>query len=138
MFPEIDIEMETDIEEETAVTEQPKLGRVPLYDFKNREATEDEASRQWVAFLILTKKDKFDVYKDIDFGTYIGNYIGMRGNNLGFVASEFEREIEEGCGLNPFISGIKGFAMEVDGGKATVSLTVIKADETELEVISDV
>ena len=68
MFPEIDIEMETDIEEETAVTEQPKLGRVPLYDFKNREyvvrdgkvveATEDEAIRQWVAFLILTKKDK--------------------------------------------------------------------------------
>ena len=34
MFPEIDIEMKTDIEEETAVTEQPKLGRVPLYDFK--------------------------------------------------------------------------------------------------------
>ena len=62
----------------------------------------------------------------------------MRGNNLGFVASEFEREIEEGCELNPFISGIKDFSMEVDGGKATVSLTVIKADETELEVISDV
>lgn len=148
MFPEIDIEMETDIEEEETVTEQPKLGRVPLYDFKNREyvvrdgkvveATEDEAIRQWVAFLILTKKDKFEVYEGTDFGTYIDNYIGMRGNNLGFVASEFEREIEEGCELNPFISGIKDFSMEVDGGKATVNLTVIKKDGTELEVKSDV
>lgn len=148
MFPEIYIEIETDIEEEEAVTEQPKLGRVPLYDFKNREyvvrdgkvieATEDEAIQQWVAFLILTKKDKFEVYKDTDFGTYIDNYIGMRGNNLGFVASEFKREIEEGCELNPFISEIKDFTMEVDGGKAIVNLTVIKKDGTELEVISDV
>lgn len=148
MFPEIDIEMETDIEEETTATEEPKLGRVPLYDFKNREyvvrdgkvveATEDEAIQQWVAFLILTKKDKFEVYEGTDFGTYIDNYIGMRGNNLGFVASEFEREIEEGCELNPFISGIKDFSMEVDGGKATVNLAVIKKDGTELEVKSDV
>ena len=75
MFPEIDIEMETDIEEEETVTEQPKLGRVPLYDFKNREyvvrdgkvveaykitsKAGKEISRELISF------DKYDVLNEI-------------------------------------------------------------------------
>lgn len=150
MFPEIDIDMEVEIDdEEISQDENPvTLGRVPLYDFEKRtyvvrdgkviEATEDEAIRQWVAFLILTKKDKYAVYKETDFGTYIENYIGWRGSNFGFVASELRREIEEGCEIHPLIKGIDAFELTFENGLGHVSLSVIKNDGNEVEVEMDV
>lgn len=150
MFPDIDIDMEIEIDdEEESLKETPvALGRVPLYDFDKKcyvvqdgkviEASEDESIRQWVAFLILTKKDKYAVYKDTDFGTYIENYIGWRGNNPGFVASELRREIEEGCEDHPLIKEIDNFELTFKDGLGHVSLSVVKNDGNEVEVETDV
>jgi hypothetical protein len=148
MFPELDIEMDIDIDEEDAAETAASLGMVPLYDFNNRQyvvrdgkvvmASEDEAIQQWVAFLILTKKDRFPVYNETEFGTYIENYIGLRGSNLGFVASEFRREIEEGCQANPGIDHIEDFEMTVTNGVGQVSLTVVKTSGEQVEVRADV
>lgn len=152
MFPEIDIDMEIEVDdiddEETPSEDVTALGRVPLYDFDKRsyvikdgkvvEATEDEAIRQWVAFLILTKRDKYDVYEGTDFGTYVENYIGWRGSNPGFVASELKREIKEGCEAHPLIEEIDDFKLAFENGLGHVSLTVIKKDGSEVEVSEDV
>lgn len=150
MFPEIDVDMEIEVDNEgESLEETPAaLGRVPLYDFDKKcyvvqdgkviEATEDEAIRQWVAFLILTKKDKYAVYKETDFGTYIENYIGWRGSNFGFVASEIRREIEEGCEIHPLIKEIDNFELTFENGLGHVSLSVVKNDGNEVEVEMDV
>lgn len=150
MFPEIDMDMEIEVDnEEESVEETPAaLGRVPLYDFDKKcyvvqdgkliEATEDEAIRQWVAFLILTKRDKYEVYKDTDFGTYVENYVGWRGSNPGFVASELKREIEEGCEAHPLIERIDNFELKFENGLGHVSLTIVKKNGDEVEVEMDV
>lgn len=147
MFPEIDYNMEVDAEEEERIAEEEvpvTLGSVPLYDFDKRqyvikdgkivEATQDQAIGQWVAFLILTKMGKYPVYRDTNFGTYIENYIGYRSNNIGFVSSEFKREIEEGCEMHPLIDRIEGFEMTKENGVTVASLSVVKKDGQRVEV----
>ncbi|MEG1163318.1 MAG: DUF2634 domain-containing protein [Anaerovoracaceae bacterium] len=147
MIPEIDIDMIIE-DEEDIIENMENLGRVPLYDFKKREyvirdgkiieATQDEALCQWVAFTILTKKEKFEVYKNIDFGCYIENYIGLKMQNKGFVASEIKREITEICKSHKLIENIDNFNFEVRNGIATIDFEIIKKNGEVLEVKLDV
>lgn len=145
IFPEIDYDFEA--EEEMEVEMQPTtIGRTPLFDFKKNqyvlrdgkivECTQEEAVRQWVGFLIKTTADKFAVYDDTEFGTYIENYIGYK--DPAFVASEIKREIEEKAELNRAIESIEDFDYEKDGDKLKISLTVVMTDQTEVEVETDV
>lgn len=141
MFPEDEITTDL-VETEESVT----LGRVPLYDFQNNcyvvkdgkiiEATQDEAILQWVAFLCKTAADKFDVYEDTGFGTYIENYIGYK--DIGFIESEIQREIEEKATMSRAIDYIDEFDFERDGDRLNVSMTVHKKDGTTAEVSVDV
>ena len=149
MFPEIDVEMDLEEVEDFFVpdTVSTTLGRVPLYDFKQRryvvvdgkivEATQEEAVRQWVAFLILTKMDKYKTLQGTGFGTYIENYIGLKRNNLGFVVAEIEREIKEKAELCAAISYIDGFEYEQTEGALKIWLTVHMHSGDEVEVVVD-
>lgn len=145
IFPEYDYEMEEELTEELD-EQSTSIGRTPLFDFdKGRyvikdgkvvECTQEEAIRQWVGFLIKTPADKFEVYKDTAFGTYIHNLIGWK--DTGFVASEIKRELSEKCPDNRAIEKIEGFEFSKNGGVLHISFTVIKNDNEEVEVSIDV
>lgn len=145
MFPVIDYDIEA---EETMDVEMlsTEIGRTPLFDFatgryvlkdgKIIECTQEEAVRQWVGFLVKTAAEKYAVYNDTEFGTYIENYIGYK--DLDFVAAEIERELEEKVTLNRAIDSIEDFDYNAEGDKMRVQLTVVMTDETEVEVETDV
>lgn len=145
IFPEFDYEMEEELVE--AVEEKSTtIARTPLFDFERGEyvikdgkvveCTQEEAIRQWVGFLIKTPADKFEVYKDTAFGTYIHNLIGWR--DAGFVASEIKRELTEKCPDNRAIEKIEDFEFSRNGGVMHIRFTVIMKDYTGMEVDIDV
>ena len=144
IFPEYDYAMDEEVTEEVT-SESVTIGRTPLFDFdtgqyvirdgKVVECTQEEAIRQWVGFLIKTPADRFEVYEDTEFGTYIHNLIGWK--DAGFVASEIKRELEEKCIENRAISGVKGFDVTKNGGAIHINMTVI-TNEDEVEVSVDV
>lgn len=145
IFPEYDYEMDEELVE--AVDEQSTtIARTPLFDFEKGEyvikdgkiveCTQEEAIRQWVGFLIKTPADKFEVYKDTAFGTYIHNLIGWK--DAGFVASEIKRELSEKCPDNRAISKIEDFEFSRNGGVMNIKFTAIKKDNEEVEVDIDV
>lgn len=147
MFPEIDYDFEAEEEIEEAA-ESTELGKVPLYDFENNcyalkdgkmvMCDQSEAVRQWVAFLIKTKMDKYKVYDGTEFGTYIEDYIGYKSNDIGFVMSEIEREITEKAELNRAIDYVDGFDFKKEDGLLKIYLTVYLKTGEEVEVESDV
>lgn len=145
MFPEInyDFEAEETIDVEMMST---SIGRTPLFDFEKGqyvlkdgkivECTQEEAVRQWVGFLVKTAAEKFDVYDETGFGTYIENYIGYK--DAAFVASEIKRELEEKVTMNRAISRIDDFDYSREGDKMRISLSIVMTDESEVEVETDV
>lgn len=144
IFPEYDYEMDEEVTEEVT-SESVTIGRTPLFDFdtgqyvirdgKVVECTQEEAIRQWLGFLIKTPAERFEVYEGTEFGTYIHNLIGLK--DVGFVASEIKRELEEKCIENRAISGIKNFDVTKNGGAIHINMTVI-TNEDEVEVSVDV
>lgn len=145
IFPEYDYEMDEELVE-VAEEQSTTIARTPLFDFERGEyvikdgkvveCTQEEAIRQWVGFLIKTPADKFEVYKDTAFGTYIHNLIGWK--DAGFVASEIKRELSEKCPDNRAISKIEDFEFSRNGGVMNIKFTVIKKDNEEVEVDIDV
>ena len=145
IFPEYDYEMEEELVE--AVEEQSTtIARTPLFDFEKGqyvikdgkvvECTQEEAIRQWVGFLIKTPAEKFEVYKDTAFGTYIHNLIGWK--DAGFVASEIKRELTEKCPDNRAIEKIEDFEFSRNGGVINIKFTVLMKGNEEMEVDIDV
>ena len=145
MFPEIDYDFEEEEKQETLL-ESTTIGRTPLFDFSSGsyvirdgkivECSHEEAVRQWVGFLVKTAAEKFPVYDGTDFGTYIENYIGYK--DVGFVASEIKREVEEKAILNRAIKFIEDFEAEKEGSRLHITLTVVMQTDEEVEVETDV
>ncbi|MGO5072333.1 DUF2634 domain-containing protein [Clostridium sporogenes] len=117
LLPEEDIIIEEveKIEEEQTLS---KLGKVFLFDFKNNryvikdgkpvECTERQALEQWIHWVLLTYKDKYNVYKGTDFYCNIEDLVRKKRN--AFVLSELQREIEEALKKHRYIDHIKNFA----------------------------
>ena len=145
MFPEIDYDFEAE-EKQEALLESTTIGKTPLFDFatgsyvirdgKIVECSQEEAVRQWVGFLVKTAAEKFRVYDGTGFGTYIENYIGYK--DVGFVASEIKREVEEKAILNRAIKSIEDFEAEKEGSRLHIALTVVMQTDEEVEVETDV
>lgn len=141
MFPEIDYDIEEEEQHDTELL-PPIIRRTALFDFntgnyvvkdgKIIECTQEEAVRQWVGFLVKTTAERFAVYEDTEFGTYIENYIGYK--DAAYIASEIKREIEEKVELNRAISEIADFSHEKDGSRMKIKLTVIMKNDEEVEV----
>lgn len=147
MFPEFDFDLEEEealeIEEEITST---VIGRTPVFDFdkgcyvikdgKIVECTQEEAIRQWVGFLIKTPAEKYEVYADSEFGTYIHNLIGWKDSS--YVASEILRELEEKCVDNRAIAGIDNFTYVKENGLLHIEFAIITKNDEEVEVEVDV
>lgn len=148
MFPEIDYDFDAEEVVEEEITESIKIGRTPLYDFDRQEyvirdgkvveCTQEEAVRQWTGFLIKTKLGKYRVYDDTEFGSNVESFIGYKYDNVGYVVSEIEREIEEGAELCAAIDSIEDFDHEMSNGVLRITFTIVLASGDTMEVEMDV
>ena len=142
MFPETEEEYEETIE----TSEEATIGLTPLFDFKKNEyvlkdgkivyCTQKEAAAQWIGFLVQTLMNKYRVYDDTEFGTYIENYIGYK--DKAFVFSEIKREIQEKAELNAAIASVDDFEMEREKDKMIISMVVTMNDGQTEEVTVNV
>ncbi|HID0817774.1 TPA: DUF2634 domain-containing protein [Clostridium botulinum] len=137
LLPEEDIIIEEveEIEEEQTLS---KLGKVFLFDFKKNEyvikdgrlveCTERQALEQWIHWILITYKDKYNVYKNTDFYCNIEDLVGKKRN--AFVLSELQREIEEALKKHRYIDHIENFT--TTQGKTILNVNfdvVLKNDE---------
>lgn len=136
MFPVYDFEGE----DTTSIV--PKMGKVFLFDFKEKrhvlkdgkpvEATYEQAIQQWVTMLLITDLDKYAVYRGTEFGMTFREFIGRRDLPVGVVVSEVKRQLEEQVTRHPEIVSVSNFAMTRDNNAALISFYV----ETKRGVIS--
>ncbi|KOM97278.1 hypothetical protein ACP49_09425 [Clostridium botulinum] len=137
LLPEEDITAQEveEIEEEQTLS---KLGKVFLFDFKNNEyvirngklveCTERQALEQWIHWILLTYKDKYNVYKNTDFYCNIEDLISKKRN--AFVLSELQREVEEALKKHRYIDHIENFITVQEKSILNVQFDVVlKNDE---------
>ncbi|MBV4417669.1 DUF2634 domain-containing protein [Clostridium tyrobutyricum] len=115
------------------------LGRVFKFDFENNKFVmehgklveidnDKEKVEQWIHMILLTYKDKYDIYKNTDFYCNIEDMIGKRLN--GYYMAEAKREIEEALLKHRCISSINDFSITQTGKKWNIQYTVILKDST--------
>lgn len=123
IFPLIpDLQEQIDNIKATNKATEP-LGRVIKYDFANKcfvmqdgkpveLTTDEEKIEQWIHLILLTYKDKFDVYKDTEFYCNVEDLIGkkMVGYNA-FYQSEIQREVTEALLKHRYISSVDNFSI---------------------------
>ncbi|EKN36336.1 DUF2634 domain-containing protein [Clostridium botulinum] len=137
LLPEEDIIIEEveEIEEEKTLS---KLGKVFLFDFKDNEyvirngklveCTERQALEQWIHWILLTYKDKYNVYKNTDFYCNIEDLVGKKRN--AFILSELQREVEEALKKHRYIDHIENFVTTQEKTTLNVNFDVVlKNDE---------
>lgn len=128
MFPTIDFD------EEDVSLSQSTMGKVYLFDFDRKqfvlsdgkpvEASYEEAIKQWVTMVLITEQGKYGVYKDLDFGLRIAQFIGRKDIPLATITSEVKRQIEEQLMQHPEIESVSDFSLSKQDGKAIVSFSV--------------
>lgn len=95
-------------------------------------ATKVEQVMQWIELLIRTEVDKYEVYKDTDFG--MTNLYALRGHSLfetPFFIMELEREIKEKIEGKNDVSSVTDIKTEYNFNKLLISITVVlKSGET--------
>lgn len=125
--------------------EDETVKRSFLFDFKEKKFVVDdgvvhetepiEAIQNWLELLIRTQLDKYRVYEGTGFGNSIENHIGHRLLPVGFIESEFERELKEAATrLNPAIAALRNFKITRLTRGLDVEFTVVLKDKSILEV----
>lgn len=136
IFPVFNKELKEEIKTESFGTKEP------LFDFKKKQivmkdgkvvmATKVEQVMQWIELLIRTEVDKYEVYKDTDFG--MTNLYALRGHSLfetPFFIMELEREIKEKIEGKNDVSSVTDIKTEYNFNKLLISITVVlKSGET--------
>ena len=136
IFPVFNKELKEEIKTESFGTKEP------LFDFKKKQivmkdgkvvmATKVEQVMQWIELLIRTEVDKYEVYKNTDFG--MTNLYALRGHSLfetPFFIMELEREIKEKIEGKNDVSSVTDIKTEYNFNKLLISITVIlKSGET--------
>ncbi len=136
IFPVFNKELKEDIKTESFGTKEP------LFDFKKKQivikdgkvvmATKVEQVMQWIELLIRTEVDKYEVYKDTDFG--MTNLYALRGHSLfetPFFIMELEREIKEKIEGKNDVSSVTDIKTEYNFNKLLISIIVVlKSGET--------
>jgi hypothetical protein len=128
LFPKIEF-----TEEDINLPEK-KLGKVFLFDFnegkfvlkdgKTVEATYEQAIKQWVSMVMITERDKYRVYQDLEFGLNLTQFIGRKDIPLATITSEVKRQIEEQLIQHPEIESVSNFSLTRQDGKALISFSV--------------
>ncbi|HCL4466781.1 TPA: DUF2634 domain-containing protein [Clostridium botulinum] len=141
LLPEEDIIIEEvgEIEEEQTLS---KLGKVFLFDFKKNEyvikdgrlveCTERQALEQWIHWILLTYKDKYNVYKNTDFYCNIEDLISKKRN--AFVLSELQREVEEALKKHRYIDHIENFITVQEKSILNVQFDVVLKNDDVINI----
>lgn len=99
------------------------LGRVIKFDFSNKcfvlqdgkpveLTTDEEKIQQWVHLILITYKDRYDVYKDTEFYCNVEDAIGKKMNGYNaFYQSEIQREVREALLKHRYIASVDNFAI---------------------------
>lgn len=148
MFPLEDYVTEEAVQENVS-GKVDKLGTSMRFDLKQRRfvlvdgkpetgMTDQEKVQQWFELLIHTQPDRFGIYGETGFGVDTEGLIGYKSMPKGFVYSEFRRELEESCAMNPIIDYLYDFHVKSSNGVLTISFTAHLYTGEEKEVTLDV
>ncbi|MBB6214953.1 hypothetical protein HNQ80_001038 [Anaerosolibacter carboniphilus] len=147
IFPKFNIDTSNTLPSDSNVKE---LGRVFLFDFNEKkyvlndgkmvEATYEQKIMMWVEQLIRTELEKFEIYKDTDFGLEIIKFIGRRDIPVGVINSEVKRQISEKIIMHPHIERIENFTTERNSNQIIISFDVllINGNSLPMEVTMNV
>lgn len=141
MFPSLDLDtVIQDIDKTRNI--QDEQGVAYLYDFdkgdfvtKNGrliEVDSKEAVKVWIEKILRTKKDKYEIYKNTNYGTNIYEWRGKKVPRL-LLQSELKREIEETMQQNVDIDYIKNFKIEQQETIICISFTVVLKNDDEIK-----
>lgn len=142
IFPVFNKQATEEIKTETSGSKEP------LFDFKKKQivmkdgkvvmATKIEQVMQWIELLIRTEVNKYEVYKDTDFG--MTNLYALRGHSLfetPFFIMELEREIKEKIESKNDVSSVTDIKTEYNFNQLLISITVVlKSGETLTREVS--
>lgn len=133
------------ITEESNQSDSITLGRVFKIDFEGNKATVvmengkpveattiQEKVQRYVQLLLRTELEKFNVYKDTEFGM---TYFKYRGNRLlpkGFINSELKREIEEKITQLSVVDSISNFNAKMNDSTLEIDFTINLVDGTSI------
>lgn len=129
IFPVFNNEAIEEVKTETSGTKEIlfdfKTKRVVIRDGKVVMASKVEAVVQWIELLIRTEVDKYNVYKETEFG--LTNLYALRGHSIyetPFFIMELERELKEKIESKSEISLVKDISTEHNFNKLIITLTV--------------
>lgn len=121
-----------------------KLGRCFLFDFETGqhviqngklvECTKEQAIKQWIRRLIMTKQGKFRVYDGSKFGLI--DLYNLRGQSVvsnSYMQGEIKRELKENIEKHYFIKKVESVVLTFIGEVMAINLLVRLEDETLIE-----
>jgi hypothetical protein len=97
-------------------------------------ATSKEKVEVYVQMLIRTELDKYKVYKGTGFGMTYFKYRGNKQLPIGFINSEFKREIEEKVTALSVVDNISNFSIAIKGTALQVDFIINFTDNTNLQI----
>lgn len=113
-----------------------KMGRTFLFDFKTGQlifkdgkpvkANYKQAAQQWIELLLRTELNKYEVYKETNFGML--DLYNLRGHNLissDYLQAEIKREITEKLESCKLIKRLENILLNFTKNKLVIKLTVI-------------
>ncbi|MBW9170785.1 DUF2634 domain-containing protein [Clostridium estertheticum] len=146
ILPELNIEELVTLNNYDKVTTENTsllpIGRSIKFDFINKkfvvvagqviENTAIETLEQWINLILITYKDKYNVYKDTNFYCNIGDLIAKKPND--YRISELERRITESLLRHRYIKSITNFIITKEKRTLKVEFTVILNDNSILNI----
>ncbi|RMD02732.1 DUF2634 domain-containing protein [Clostridium autoethanogenum] len=116
-------DLQQQIDNISSITTIEPLGKVFKFDFENKcfviqdgklveLITNEEKIEQWIHQIVLTYKDKFDVYKDTDFYCNIEDFFGKKFTKYkGYYQSELINEIRTALTKHRYIQSVDTFEL---------------------------
>lgn len=102
-----------------------------------QECTEVENYGQWIAKVVTTQKDIYEVYTREEaekFGTDLESYLGAKHRS--YWLSELQREITEQLLKNKNITAVKNYKAEFARREVQISFTVVTASGVNIDYSS--
>ena len=114
-----------------------------LFDFESKKvivkdgntivASKKQQLQQWIYLLINTEMEKFNVYKDTEFGIVF--LYAMRGHEYyssGFTIAQIKDELTEKIEKNSSIQKVEDIEIEINFDEMVITIMLI-VDEEEIE-----
>lgn len=107
-------------------------GQFTVEDGKLIETTKEQALKQWISLCVRTYTDKYNIYKDTGFGTYLDNVKGKKINS--FYKTTIGSELKNGLTKNPVITDVNNIVVTSSDSKFYITANVKLADNSILDI----